>query len=156
MDGLGEFMDEIARLVEDGDRQYGVANARFTEYYIERLELCIVTCIDLRDRMQDGGSADLRDYCVTMSQLIECVRRLFHKWLEYEDLVDSVPVRSASYQAPLSQRPAGLNGPGRPSFNISKDQLVYLSSLAFNWKDIAAILNVSRMTIYRLVVCKPS
>ena len=49
MDGLGEFMDEIARLVEDGDRQCGVANARFTEYFIERLELCIVTCIDLRD-----------------------------------------------------------------------------------------------------------
>ena len=66
--------------------------------------------------MQDGGSADLRDYCVTMSQLIECLRRLFHKWLEYEDLVDSVPVRSASYQAPLSQRPAGLNGPGITKF----------------------------------------
>ena len=141
-------MDEITRLVEDGDRQYGVANARFTEYFIERIELCIVTCSDLRDRMQDDGSEDLRDYCITLSQLIECLRKLFHKWLEYEDLVDSLPVRSA-YQAPLSHR-SSLNGPGRPSFNISKDQLVYLSSLSFNWKDIAAILNVSRMTIYRL------
>ena len=25
MDGLSEFMDEITGLVEDGDRQYGVA-----------------------------------------------------------------------------------------------------------------------------------
>lgn len=56
MEGLSEFMDEITRIVEDGDRQYGVANARFTEYFIERIELCIVTCSDLRDRMQDDGS----------------------------------------------------------------------------------------------------
>ena len=113
MDGLGEFMDEIARLVEDGDRQCGVANTRFTEYFIERLELCIVTCIDLRDRMQDDGSADLGDYCVTLSQLIDWlrIRRLFHKWLEYEDLVNSVPVRSASYHAPLSRPSSSLNGP---------------------------------------------
>ena len=32
MNGLNEFIDEIARLVEDGERQYGVANATYTEY----------------------------------------------------------------------------------------------------------------------------
>lgn len=149
MDGLNEFMDEITRLVEDGDRQYGVANASYTEYFIERLELCIFTCADIRDRMVDDGSADLQDYCATLNQLIEGLRKLFYKWLEYEDLV-SLSVRPVSYQAPLLRR-SRLTGPGKPSFYISKDQLVYLSSLSFKWKDIAAILNVSRMTIYRLV-----
>jgi len=151
MDGLYVFTDEIARLVEDGDRQYGVANASYTEYFIERLELCIVACIDLRDTMLDDGSADLQDYCATLNQLIDCLRKLYHKWLEYEDLAELLPVRSAvSYQAPLLQC-SRLTGPGRPSFHISKDQLVYLNSLSFKWKDIAAMLNVSRMTIYRLV-----
>lgn len=152
MDGLNEFMDEIARLVEDGDRQYGVANASYTEYFIERLELCIITCIDLRDRMLDDGSAALQDYCATLNQLIECLRKLFHKWLEYEDLVESLPMRSsASYQAPFPRR-SSLTRTGRPSFYISKDQLVYLSSMGFKWQDIAAMLNVSRMAIYRLVM----
>ena len=38
---------------------------------------------------------------------------------------------------------------GRPRFDISKEQLEYLSSLSFSWTDIAHMLGVSRMTIYR-------
>ena len=38
---------------------------------------------------------------------------------------------------------------GRPSFEISEDQLLYLSSLSFTWTEIASLLGVSRMTIYR-------
>lgn len=146
MNGLNVFLDEIIRLIDDGERQYGVANAGYTDYFIERLELCIISCIDLQDKLQDHeGSEDLQDYCFTLNQLIECLRRLFYKWIEYEDLVESLPVRSQSYQVPI----VITAGPGRPSFYISKDQLIYLSSLSFKWKDIAAILNVSRMTIYR-------
>ena len=102
--------------------------------------------------MQDDGSADLGDYCVTLSQLIDWlrIRRLFHKWLEYEDLVDSVPVRSASYQAPLSRPSSSLNGPGRPSFNISKDQVFKLFGIQL--ERHRCLLKVSGMTIYRLVV----
>lgn len=33
-------------------------------------------------------------------------------------------------------------------FDVSREQLVYLSSLAFTWTEIAALLGVSRMTIY--------
>ena len=38
---------------------------------------------------------------------------------------------------------------GRPRFNITYDQLLYLHSLSFSWEQIAGILGVSRMTIYR-------
>ena len=146
MNGLNEFIDEIARLVEDGERQYGVANATYTEYFIERLEICIVSCVELRDVMQDDGSVYLLDYCATLNQLIGCLRNLFYRWLEYENVVESFPVRCPSYQAPTVSRHSGA---GRPAFYICKDQLVYLNSLCFNWTDVAAILNVSRMTIYR-------
>ena len=154
MNGLNEFMDEITKLVEDGERHYGVANASYTEYFIERLELSVTSCIELKDRIESRYEADLQDYCVTLNQLIESLRRLFYKWVEYEDLVQSLPPRSLSYQAPVSlvrRRFSGI-GPGRLTFDISKDQLVYLSSLVFTWKDIAAIFNVSRMTIYRLAL----
>ena len=42
-----------------------------------------------------------------------------------------------------------LGTPGRPKYSISKEQLEYLSSLSFTWPQIAQILGVSRMTIYR-------
>ena len=38
---------------------------------------------------------------------------------------------------------------GCPQLEISRDQLEYLVSLSFNWTQIAAILGVSRMTVYR-------
>ena len=40
-------------------------------------------------------------------------------------------------------------GPGGPKFSITKEQLEYLSSMSFTWPQIAQILRVSRMTIYR-------
>ena len=37
---------------------------------------------------------------------------------------------------------------GRPRFDISQEQLIYLHSLSFSWSQIAAILGVSCMTLY--------
>ena len=111
MNGLDDFIDEITKLVEDGERQYGVANANYAEYFVERLELSVTSCIELRDRIQgheeSHESADLQDYCITLNQLIESLRRLFYKWVEYEDLVRSLPERSLSYQAPVLRRRFG-------------------------------------------------
>ena len=45
-------------------------------------------------------------------------------------------ILSGSYQASISPR-AGL---GRPKFLISKDQLEYLSSLGFKWKENAVLI----------------
>ena len=38
---------------------------------------------------------------------------------------------------------------GRPIFIISKEQLEYLHSLSFSWTQIALLLGLSRMTVYR-------
>ena len=43
-------------------------------------------------------------------------------------------------------------GSGRPRYEISKEQLEYLSSLSFKWNEIAALLGVSRMTIHRYTI----
>ena len=50
-----------------------------------------------------------------------------------------------SYSAPTRASP----GPGRPRFDISEQQLMYLHSMGFTWVDIANLLGVSRMTIFR-------
>ena len=53
--------------------------------------------------------------------------------------------RSAAYHLPIQctyER-------GRPKFDIDKEQLEYLLSLSFSWSDIAALLGISRTTLYR-------
>lgn len=66
------------------------------------------------------------------------------------DYIDSEHANARSfeiyYQCPLSHVPGAR---GRPPFDISRDQLEYLSSLSFSWTQIASILGVSRMTIFR-------
>ena len=38
LNGLSTYFQEIARLLEDADRQYGVANNNLTDYMLERFE----------------------------------------------------------------------------------------------------------------------
>ena len=53
-----------------------------------------------------------------------------------------------SYQAPVTH----TGRRGRPKFDIDKEQLEYLVSISFNWSEIAALLGVSRMTLYRYTI----
>ena len=42
-------------------------------------------------------------------------------------------------------------GPSRPKYIISEEKLVFVKQLGFTWKNIAAMLLVSRWTIYRRI-----
>ena len=59
------------------------------------------------------------------------------------DIIDASTV-DFSYRAGIERISRG-----RPRFDISQSQLEYLASLSFSWSEIASLLGVSRMTIYR-------
>ena len=147
------FFHTLSRFIEGAERQYGVANQDFAEYVLERLELCIQTCSNLGDHMlSDSDQLEEEEVLLviehkeTLFGLIECLRSLQQRWMEYRDILDA----SYSFQAEISYRPGTQRqGRGRPRFRIEKSQLEYLASLSFNWSEIAALLGVSRMTIYR-------
>ena len=147
---LTEFFDEIIKLLQETDRQYGIANSSYTDYALERLEHCILTCTHIRERLEvePQPSQDIQEYCTMLNSLIECLRRVYNKWEEYDDILNSYPERY-SYHVPVVH---GGNRVGRPRFQISRDQLLYLISLSFKWTEVSALLGVSRMTVYRLVV----
>ena len=114
---------------------------------MEKLELCISACTNLRDHMtsavQPGDEVIVEGYLTNIDSLIECVRVLHGKWLEYQDIV-SLRAERSLYRYEVSTT---AHGRGRPSF---KEQLLHLSSLSFSWSEIASLLGVSRMTVYRL------
>ena len=142
-----EFFDEIIKLLQEIDRQYGIANANFTDYALGRLEHCIIACTTIKDRLEMDSGLDLEEYCSMLNSLIECLRGVYNKWEEYEGVLDSYPERYA-YHVPVLR---STDAVGRPRFQISRDQLLYLASLSFKWTEISALLGVSRMTVYRLV-----
>ena len=144
---VDSFFGDISQMIDQAERQYGLANRSYTEYVIDRLEFAIIVCSDLRENLRDVSG--LEDYYSSVEELIDAVKNICKKWEEYEDVLD----------ASLLERPPSAyhshvipgSGPGRPRFKIDKEQLLYLSSLGFSWTEIAVLLGVSRMTIYRCV-----
>ena len=139
------FFGEINQLIEEAERQYGVGNLTFTEYIIERLQYSISVCSELLENMR--GVLHLENYSESLRDLTDCLKIICKKWEEYEEILDSFAERPCTaYQSAPS---ISVTGSGRPRFNISKQQLEYLCSLSFKWNEIAILLGVSRMTIYR-------
>ena len=102
--------------------------------------------------LEPGGDANLsgeeRDvtehYEQQLGELCSCLRQLRSQWEQYLENLDQRHVFMA-YQAHV----VPASGRGRPRFDITRDQLEYLSLLSFNWTQIATLVGVSRMTIYR-------
>ena len=145
--GISAFFNEISRLIDEAERQYGLANRGYTEYILERLEYAITVCSDLCDHMR--GVSELEDYCRSTEELVDAIKDVCKKWKEYEGVLDATSECRPLVAHQLST--VGGIGPGRPRFEIGKEQLQYLSSLSFTWHEIAVLLGVSRMTIYRYV-----
>ena len=131
-------------------RQYGTANEGYAHLAVERLSTCVQAVSSVRDHLENGRSILVDDdgrevvsrYVHLLMELSSCLRQLVSFWEAY---IDGVNANDTAYRAPLVRLP----GPGRPSFDISQEQLEYLSSPSFNWSQIAALLGVSRMTINR-------
>ena len=84
----------------------------------------------------------------TLLELRESCTELHGLWRSWVDEIDVESSRSSGrfmYQVPLIRS----IGRGCPQVFISEDHLIYLWSLNFSWSQIAEVLGVSRMTIYR-------
>ncbi len=140
--GWSDFFSEIIALVEGAERQYGIANLNYSEYVIERLELSINTASSLLETITNSTVAD--DLCHSLAELIQCLQSSYRRWGEYITFLEGP---SQHYRPLLTAHSVG--GRGRPRFDVNKSQLEYLESLSFKWTEIASILGISRMTLYR-------
>ena len=144
--GFGKFF-EVSRLLSEAQKNHGIAHQNYTEYILERMDIALATCSELQFRLQ--GFPDMQEYLSSLEVLITQIRFIYHKWFDYEAVLDLNSIPSTEYQA----RSAHSAGVIRPAFEISREQLEYLSSLGFKWIEIAALVGVSRMRIYRCVQC---
>jgi hypothetical protein len=142
-----ELFLDLSSFLRSAERQLGLANQHHAEYVVDRLEMFIVTLSSLVEHIRLHISEEEtvvigQWYCSHLSELLSCLRVTLRQWVDYLDHWDGA---RTSYSVPI----AHSNERGRPKFGISEEQLLYLRSLSFTWIQIAKILGVSVMTIYR-------
>lgn len=152
--GWETFFDDLLGFLRVAERHFGTANHAYASHIVERLNTCIRSLSNLKDHLNgamathtnstQGEEGVIHHFSMQITELTECVRSIANKWEEYVEQFDSLRMVDA-YHAPT----VPSIGPGRPRFQITQDQLEYLASLSFTWTEIASLLNVSRMTIYR-------
>ena len=105
----------------------------------------------IRDTIRDSidgmssSDEDLTVYLFQLEELLTCLRQLSALWENYLDQLE-LQICVAGYAVRVDRSHRGL---GRPRLDIGRDQLEHLLSLSFNCTQIASILGVSRMTVYR-------
>lgn len=151
--GWERFFEELAEFIRSCNRQSGTANQSFAEYALERIQTAIQSVSSLLHHIEsatpnsDDESTVLERYSTKLSELQSCLRELSRQWQEHIDRCMQLSC-STSYAAPsihTSRR-------GRPKFYITKEQLEFLASMSFTRTQIARMLGVSHMTIYRRCV----
>ena len=114
---------------------------------MERLETCIITLNLVKDNLNEAVREEInRVYMETIEEVLEICRTMS---IKYEQKLDAIEVNSATVIVAYYPQLESRLGRGRPRFQISRQQLLYLSSLSFSWTNISNMLGVSRMTIYR-------
>ena len=138
--------------LRNADHQFGIANQEYTQYVLERLqmfcrEVGIIEDILSHSQAELQNDLDLQELPGKLVELKRSLTTILTEWERYNDtLASGAGAMSAAYRVE-SVGSTGLRG--RPRFQVQKEQLEYLSSLGFSWTAIAALLGVSRMTVYR-------
>ena len=130
----------MARVVASANNQRGLANEEFSEYVARNscMEMIIMNSY-LGSHLPSsnlGSEIAISNMCAELSSLLECLRCILSEWEEY--LNHPFSSENYSYSAPTR----ALSGLGRPRFDISEQQLMYLHSMGFTWIEIANLLGV--------------
>ena len=141
---FGEIELFMTELVERRDG----ANADYCLYAVERCELIIRTLSDVEcaisSETSDDSDHSLFTILSAIRDLMRTVRDISREW---DELPDAIEGSSSIHAYRASSSRGGCVG--RPRFQVSREQLVYLRSLNISWSGVSRLLGVSRYTVYR-------
>ena len=94
-----------------------------------------------------SGEADIiTEYEGDVGILLNGMEEITRQWSEHADHI-GLQTTATRYMAPFQR--SIVSSRGHPSLIITHDQLEYLAYLSFTWTDVAILLGVSHMTLYR-------
>ena len=131
----------MSAFISEINRQAGRSNHSFCEYATDRLEVSIentnllMRLLSSRNPSTTPSDAVVAEqYLVLLGELLSCLRALHVEWQDYLDGRQEISMQS--YSAPLIY----TTSRGRPKFEVNREQILYLLSMSFSWKQIASIL----------------
>ena len=142
--GWDRFFAELRSLLVFCYRGRERADRQFAAHAVERLRIAVQNVSAISDVLRTAQEDLVRGYAERMDDVVLAIHLVIGYWESYMENLDNQLERLA-YHAPLLY----TGRRGRPAFHVPSDQLVYLRNLSFSWTNIASILGVSRMTIYR-------
>ena len=147
------FFEEISSFLRSAERQSRTASEVFSYSVLERISVYCSSILSLLQHMHAtieetvmsrAESSVISEYIALLEGLLQLLQTTADEWNLHLDGVHQVS-SSTMYFLPSIE----TQRRGRPKFDISRDQLEYLSSMSFSWTQIACMSSVSRMTIYR-------
>ena len=142
-----DFFDSTVSLLQYCARIEEEADDRTAEYILSRLEMVVrgadYNTTDLTSMLSTGPisvAQAIGEIIVKLSYFKDCLLNVIECWRTREQTV-----RYRQFAAPSVR----TGGPGRSKFEIKLEQLEELRYIGLTWTDIAKLLGVSRMTVYR-------
>ena len=162
--GWQTFFERLSHLLQSAERHFNMASESFARYVTERIKTCLVNVRFLKEHINSfrdrAGEEDidteeweaLGNYADDIDEFHLCLIEMYDEWQGYLESMETGSSRlrlqtSQGYSAPLVL--SSRRHRGRPRFNIGLDHVQYLSGMGFSWADVARLLGVSRMTVYR-------
>ena len=152
--GWTNYFTTLATFLLGLNRNKGIANLRYSEHALERLEISLSSVHSLIDHFDNAIDNNqlageelqcIMQYKTDLQQLVSYLQQVSSEWQGYADTFYSGQRNSGAYRVSIVPSAS----PGRPKFQITREQIEYLRSLSFPWCEIASILGISRMTLYQ-------
>ena len=122
--GWTEYFTQVRTFLHACGRLYGLANE---DYTIERLLIIRQGVSDIASEIRRADTQGLDRIESTVSTLLTSLAQCIQLWTEYLDQLGR-PSGSEYVPGTVDARNRGV---GRPRFDITREQLVYLRSLRF-------------------------
>ena len=147
--GWEQLFSEVEAFLQEANRRFGNASPEYSEYVLERLGIVINAFVSILQPIREREEEELVELCTSLEVAYTCCRSLVSLWEAYVDDADSNLMNPIENEAPGFRVPRVIQGRGRPSAVVTREQLVYLRSMNFSWTHIAHLLGISRVTLFR-------
>ncbi len=146
--GWEAFFDHVLSFL----RQIRLENTSqdILEFYLEHLERIIPSTERIKNILHSSQSNDADQTALLLHYrrlMDELIMHLNQVYAEVNISLDNYLSHSSTTAYRSGVIHSGRRG--RPKFNVTANQLEYLTSLSFTWTQIARMLGISRMTLFR-------
>ena len=149
------FFSAVLVVLRETSEENFSLDQRTISYATARIENCMNGLQRILERLHDAATTESMLDLISKAKLLYERFSILHAfWNENRQSGDHPHQSQASHIYDLQYRSVvracdKTGRKGRPTLSIERSQVEYLRSLQFSWSEIASLLGIGRMTLYR-------